>query len=444
MNAPTDNPTSRRSRLAGIGVALLLIAVLGATFAATCTLYGTPVFRMKGDARANDLPWWQAAGDDHWYGLGIVDEGAHYDEVMRIGRNLPHTPGQATIPGYHATIAVLCKLAGTWQLPWVRYWHFLVCLGVILLWGCMIRREGGTIPVNRFLQFVFMPIFCILYFVVYTDIMALGLVLLAYEFNRRKRYVDSGVAGILAVLVRQTMFPWVAFLGVLTLVRENRWRPTRANLRWVLDRCWTYLLCAALFGGFLVLHGDVTVNRIEGHPPLSLHLGNLWFFVVVHVIVFLPLHVRHAPAVWHRYFRDWKRALVTLLPGILIYWPYILFYEWTHSWNVGTGFVRNEIIRWREYSTLNMTIMLAVVYYGVLALSTMRFRRRCQYLLWLFAALSVLPIWVIEQRYYLPIVALFMLFRREEDRRTEIVLTAWIFLLGMLALFGLISQHYFL
>ena len=57
-----------------------------------------------------------------------------------------------------------------------------------------------------------------------------------------------------------------------------------------------------------------------------------------------------------------------------------------------------------------MVISLAIAL-AALSLFVIRLRQPVHYLIYPFAALSVMPVWLIEQRYYFPAFALFMLFR---------------------------------
>ncbi len=70
-------------------------------------------------------------------------------------------------------------------------------------------------------------------------------------------------------------------------------------------------------------------------------------------------------------------------------------------------------------STIAGAVACVAIALAVLSLFVIRLRRPVHYLIYPFAAISVMPLWLIEQRYYLPAFALFMLFRESASPRVE-------------------------
>jgi alpha-1,2-glucosyltransferase len=64
-------------------------------------------------------------------------------------------------------------------------------------------------------------------------------------------------------------------------------------------------------------------------------------------------------------------------------------------------------------------------------------------LLYPATVLALLPIWMIEQRYYLAPFTLFLLFRKAEAPWLEWILTLWLAILSFLILGGIRSDSFF-
>ena len=70
-------------------------------------------------------------------------------------------------------------------------------------------------------------------------------------------------------------------------------------------------------------------------------------------------------------------------------------------------------------STLARVATSVAIALAALSLFVIRLRQPVHYLIYPFAALSVMPVWLIEQRYYLPAFALFMAFRESASPSVE-------------------------
>ena len=82
--------------------------------------------------------------------------------------------------------------------------------------------------------------------------------------------------------------------------------------------------------------------------------------------------------------------------------------------------------------------------HAVLSLCVIRLRQPVQYLIYPFAVFSVMPSWLIEQRYYLPAFALFMLFRESASPRVERALLAVNVVMALSLFVGITEGWFFL
>jgi alpha-1,2-glucosyltransferase len=85
-----------------------------------------------------------------------------------------------------------------------------------------------------------------------------------------------------------------------------------------------------------------------------------------------------------------------------------------------------------------------VIALAALSLFVIRLRQPIHYLIYPFAALTVMPVWLIEQRYYLPAFALFMAFREPASPVVEGAILAVNTALSVWLFAGVVQGRFFL
>ena len=116
-----------------------------------------------------------------------------------------------------------------------------------------------------------------------------------------------------------------------------------------------------------------------------------------------------------------------------------------HPNNIGLNyFVRNALLETMTVSTSAGVVTSVAIALAVLSLCVIRLRQPVQYLIYPFAALSVMPSWLIEQRYYLPAFTLFMSFREPASPRVERTLLAVNVIMAFCLFVGVTEGWFFL
>jgi hypothetical protein len=140
--------------------------------------------------------------------------------------------------------------------------------------------------------------------------------------------------------VRQTNVVWLVLAGAVALAESPpAWsspRPLQEGLR----RTWTALLGVLAFAGFVLWNGAVAVGG-RGAFAAGLHTGNLFLFLALYFVLFLPANLyamRKRPA---------RLADKTLWLGLAAaYAVFILTFRVDHPFNKFEGFLRNEMLSW--------------------------------------------------------------------------------------------------
>jgi len=107
-------------------------------------------------------------------------------------------------------------------------------------------------------------------------------------------------------------------------------------------------------------------------------------------------------------------------------------------------FVRNELLRAMTSSMPGRVTATAAIALATLSLFVVRLRQPIHYLIYAFAVLASLPVWLIEQRYYLGAFALFMAFREPASPAVERAILTVNTALSLYLFAGVVQGRFFL
>ena len=371
------------------------------------------------------------------------DELYHYAQIhlFRHGEFRLLDRYLTTIPGFHAAVAGAMAACGLDSPGAARAIN--AGFGLIAAAGfhALRRRLWPGTETIATAQFVALPILAPLFFLVYTDVLALALILWSTVAALAGRHALAALALFGVVLVRQNDVVWAAFVAALVawpVLREGRRGAPRLLLA-----LWPYLLPLAAFCSFWAWNGSISLSREQAaFHPLTLRLGNPYFALLL-AAVLLPLQVlgglrRFAVAVRAR---PWLLA-VPLAAFVLYAWGF-------HADNPYNAAVPDHLPRnalllkldadpaWRL--TAGLAMMLAACGLGSVAL-----RPRGAALLYPCAALFLAASWLIEQRYAIVPLVLWLAFREHRWRAQEQVTLALWLVLAVCVMAGVLSGRYFL
>lgn len=365
-----------------------------------------------------------------------VDEAIHLEQVQRyLAGNFVtiSTPGG----GFHAVAAIFAWLSGSANKESIRLFAIIVSGATILTFRSLIESFEPKARTVRTLQFTLFPLLFPFWCLIYTDVLALLLLLLAILAITRSRFHLSGILMILSMVVRQSYVVWVALLGVWTAAMN-----VGLPLRQLARRGWSFGIAAALFGLFVLVNDGVAIGDRDRHPEMQLHTENLLFMLACFFLTFLPLVVSVLPRIAR--LHPALLIAVSICSAALFFGTFRVDHPYNDNVITGDIFLRNELLRAMTSSTLARAGASLAVALAALSLFVIRLRQPIHYLIYPFAALSVMPVWLIEQRYYLPAFALFMVFRESGSPNVERAIVA---LNGGAALYlfaGVVQGRFFL
>ena len=158
-------------------------------------------------------------------------------------------------------------------------------------------------------------------------------------------------------------------------------------------------------------------------------------------LLLLPLHIANLPKIMRLLYEKpiWIPTLAILL---LIF---LATFTISHPHNFRSDyFLRNWFLyQLKDMFKYQLYAYLAIAW-SILSFAVTPFRQKYQYWLYPISALALLPVWLIEQRYYIVPFVLFMLFRVPQARWTEVSLLLWSILLSIPLTIGFTSMKFFL
>lgn len=370
----------------------------------------------------------------------LLDNPVMVDEVQNRGQTYLFVTGDwsmnpfiTMIPGYHFVLASLCHVTGWTSVAAMRFFSLMFSFGAVAAFFLLAREMSEEHAALRTLQFVFLPVVFPFLFLLYTDVLALFLVLLLFFFSCNKRYGLAGIFGLLSCAVRQNNVVWVGFAMVLSYLAANgwQWRPVKETLR----QFWSYLLTGVLFVVYVVWNKGVAFGDAAAHPSFSLHLTNVWFLLFVSFFLFLPLAFAYRKRMLKLAGRWWFWAA-----GMCLFAVFAFTFINDHPYNIvwGEYYLRNRLLIFFS-SSWWWKVVFFVPAASALVLFSLVPLRKNWWLLYPVTIAFLAPSWLVEQRYYIVPLTLFLLVRRDEEESVERIQLVW-FIVGAIAAFMVINS----
>jgi alpha-1,2-glucosyltransferase len=244
----------------------------------------------------------------------------------------------------------------------------------------------------------------------------------------RSRHLASALLLLAALAIRQTNVVWALLLMVMSASRlhgEQSQRQWPEQLRPLLP----YGLPIAAFLAFWCWNGSISLSKTQAilHPDFSLHIGNASLALFL-VGALFPLHALLA-------LRDFAAAAarrrVLLLVPLIVFAAVCWLFHVDHVYNFADPaiFIRNALLLAVDRSPIWRAAFGLIASIGACVLVTTRLRP--PFAVWLYpvslAALSAS--WLIDQRYALVPLSLWLAFREHRKPMVEwITLEFWLVL----------------
>lgn len=374
-----------------------------------------------------------------------TDELDHYAQIQLFlrGELRVLTLYLTTIPGYHAIVAAILRIAGGDSLDAARLVNAAFSLIAVAGFHALRRALWPGTETLATAQLLVLPILVPLFFLVYTDVLALALLAWATFATISSRHWLAAALLVVLVSVRQNEIVWAGFLCALAawpLVRARGVRAWREAAPLVLPYC----VPVAAFLAFWAWNGSISLSRQQSalHPDVSLHAGNLFFAVFIAGLL-LPFHAIAGLGDFATRVR--RRPWLAVVP-LVVFAAFWWGFRADNPYNTAfpNYYVRNGFLIALGAEPLVRAAAGAVVALAACGLAYTRLKPAAAYWLYPIAAFSLAASWLVEQRYALVPLVLWLAFREHRGRAIEWATWALWLALAVFVFHGIIALRFFL
>jgi alpha-1,2-glucosyltransferase len=342
------------------------------------------------------------------------DEVYHWPQIERFCKGDPKVDGAlTTLPGYHVVSAFIGTLRDDCSRAAMRklngWWGLCTTFFAFLIVSALGSRQIAS----RTLSYYYLPFLFPYYFIVYTDVLALVPLLLALYLMLHRRWAVAGLVGAVSISIRQTNALVLVLLGLVALFEEDKARPFWQWAWSYLKKTWTSALGLIGFLVFVYKNDGVAMGDRTAHEA-GLHFGNVAFLLALVAVSALPVNLER---IWRE-----RRALARAgfaVALLVLYLTYIYLFRLEHPYNTHVKFLRNNLLMWVTPNPLTKTLFFLPVAIGFAALWVTPLTRPA-YWAWVpMALVMLLPESLIEQRYAILPISIWMLTRRDGSATAE-------------------------
>ncbi len=344
-----------------------------------------------------------------------TDEGVHFEQIaMFLKGDISRHSAITMIPGYHFIVSIILYFLKLDSLDSARFISLILALASVYLFFCCARMVHSKVPIQRTLAFFSLPILFPFHFLVYTHSASLVFILLGfYYYFKRNLNICALFLGI-SVLVRQTNVMWIVMIFLIEYIDNNGLALSKKQILEHIRKNILLFYIIVDFVLFVVINGG-RVSLATDHNP-TIRTENIFFSLFVFFFIFFPFIIVNIT----NSIKIFINHLYLIIPIIIIFIFYLYEFQVVHKYNITGGHWIHNIIPLYMVENYSHKIV-SFIPMLIVAISLLGFQLYSKsahifYLVW-FA--SLVPLGLIEMRYYIPHMTLFLLFKKSENSRFE-------------------------
>ena len=397
-----------------------------------------------------------------WYALPsqfLADEVLHVSQILLLLNEQYRVIHSLEMPfGYHASVALFAHIADVRSVSGFRLISTLLCLPLIALAWQYYRSVTPSYPFIQALQILLAPLLWPFYWLLYTDVFTLNFVTLGLLGLTSQTFWLSAITGSAALLIRQHTVCWAALFWLMGLSQRDFFQHARAllnfknasrsalmqmrnMLRNILIQTSPLAIPLIIFIGFALANSGISMSS-SGLQKYALYPTQFYFLLLVLWWVLLPIHLANLFAIIGMLRRWWWAWLIVISALMALY---LQSFEISHPYNFRSDyFLRNWLLHFLNDRLRYRILAFIPMVWTLLSLSVALLRRPENYWLYPITLVAILPLWLLEQRYFMAPFFLWLLFRKPASRPFELTLLAWFAANSALLTLAIMSTQYFL
>ena len=373
----------------------------------------------------------------------VADEAVHIPQIQDfLAGHFTASAGLAMLPGYHLLVAGVMKVLTLHSITSMRVISAVFGLASSVFFLGIRRSLGDASAFIYSSQFFFFPLLFPYYFLVYTDILSLALILAAMLLALKQRHVIAALILVASIGVRQNNVIWAAFLPLFFLwpsIDKQSFQQialSKSTWRTLLP----YALPIGAFFGYWAWHGSISASSKVAYenPELSFHPGNVYFFLFLFLVLF-PFQAWTGARKVFSTVRT-KPWLAFVLIGAA---ASIKLRGSPDNYAFADYFLRNAVIAFVHGGWARYAFGILVVL-GFCSIAFTRFLLPQSWLLYPVCAFYLCSYWLIENRYNMIPFALWMALRQVDNDAAERWTMAGWFILSQVFVWGILSHRFML
>lgn len=360
--------------------------------------------------------------------INYLGQGPFSDELFHVpmvqaimdGKwgNLP--TNVTTPPYYHAFLAFFGKLPGVEShlLQTLRIVQFIVSALAIPIFYHLAKHMRHSDCDLRALTCLLLPIFLPFVGLVYTDTPALTLTMAMILCTLFKKYWFAAIFGVLGLGVRQMTVIWACFCAIWIILEFYTHHKESSDETLSFKKIiyalslplLPYIIVGAIFIVYLITNGGAVAGD-KGAHSVSFNPSNIYVWLIISFVLFFPLNIEYSKENWNSLMgQKWLWGFIPLM-----FVGYLYFFKITHVYNFGnTWWAHNKLL---QLATNNVLIkMLFFIPIAWMAMTYIQAALKSTkpwtlFLLYIFSILSFLPMPMVDFRYYMIALCLFILWK---------------------------------
>ena len=383
----------------------------------------------------------------------IADELIHLPQIQSFMSGSMVLSGLVAMPpGFHYSIASIAGFLNLNNLTDLRAINATFTLFCPILFWLYLKLDEGQFKNIRSTQLLLSPIVWPFFFLLYTDLSSLFLVLAGLVLVKQHHVIPAALICTISLAFRQNNVFWIALLWLIAIIqafplnfsiKKNGFNTSQffKELAQSFQKTAVFLIPLGAFALFVYLNGGVAMGNKDLHQASGIYPTQIFFCLLVIWIVLLPLHIHNLPVIFSIVLKH-KLIIVGL---IMLASLYLISFDISHPYNFPSDyFIRNWMLyKLKDHPAWRLLAFLPMAW-ALLSIATTRLKDTAYYWLYPITLISLLPVHLIEQRYYIIPLALFLLFRSPTSRGWEAALLAWGLVLSGLVTYGILSMKIFL
>lgn len=363
--------------------------------------------------------------------LLLVDEKDSWAQILLFTKEWALSPNIPSVRGYHILLTFLLRIFNNNSFVFLRtlgVFINLLSIPVIYLTARLIDAKTAKLTT---LQFGFLPILSPFLSLTYNDVFSLTLVIFSVYLLLKGRYYLSGLVAILSMSIRQNNIIWLLFSLAFILLKTNGgWRKGVVHLFGIV-----------LFIYFVIINRGVVVGDRQFHPLTISNLGNVYLMLFLIFFLFLPVFLNSLT----RIVEFLKQNRIVVLAIFITYFIFMKTFSNPHPFNQSTYFLRNRILIFFTKSDIYMSFFFIFVVVSILTVFVNHYHFKIGPLIFIFSLISLVPLTLVEQRYYLIPLSLWLLFRKKVNPAVELTVLLLFIVYSLIIFKGIfIDNAYFL